>query len=407
MNQKPNRTAASGHYKVAVVEAATDKVVWEMPDWKPNLILTSGMNKKADLPWEDLFSYAVAGSGTTAQYISTGPTEWNQYLLDVYSDGVGYVDLSAGSIAPGDTLVWNASTGIERCIVAIASGTSFLVDPSLVMAAGPVGNTYIAKASRTALDAELKRTNTWFTGWPYCGTVIEGPVVKMRRTFNFGVETAQTTYGELGFTWSDNPAEPLFSRVVLDAPVTVDSGYYLRAFYELQVDHFPDVPSLISVPITPITSSAYMCIQSFAGTCTSYVATNGSSSGTPLVEGLEKNQTQWAFISDSQAELQSFGTHTFPMVDGPTIAKKQTTKEPYRDKSFFFVRAATFEPGDFVGLARLYGMSGAGIYASWDQYYVGMKLLPDTPEAWMDVTASDQVLVRWSYSWARIFSDQP
>lgn len=412
MNTKPNKTAATGRYKVAVVDAATNQVVWEMNDWKSNMILTSGMDKKSELPWEDLFTHAVAGNGTTSNYISTGDTVWFQYL-QVFSDGVKNVNLMAGSIVPGDTLVLDGPGGYERCIADIINGTAFSPDESLFQAAGAWTNLSIAKTSRTQLDNELKRTGAggastaWFVGWPYCGTVIEGPIVKMRRTFDFSVDGAQTTYNEIGFTWSEDPAEPLFSRILLDEPVVVDSGHFLRAFYELQVDHFPDIPSMISVPIMPITSTAMMCIQGFSGTCTSYVATNGSSSGTPLVEGLDKNSSQYAFISDSQAELQTFGTYWNPTTDGPTFAKRLATKEPYRGKSFYIVQSATFEPGAFVGLSRLYGMCGNNVPWSWETYYVGMKMLSDTYEPYMTVTPNDQVLVRWTYGWGRTFGDMP
>lgn len=402
MKNQLNRASASGHYKVAVVEAASDKVVWESPEWKPNLILTPGMDKKASLPWEDLFTHAAIGTGTTPNYISTGDTVWNHSWQDVTSDGVKNVNLASGSIVPGDALVVN-----DAVVVSITSGTSFLTDPSRIAFAGPWTNTYIAKASRTQLDSEVKRTNTWYTGWPYCGTVIEGPLVKMRRTFNFGIETAPTTYGEVGFTWSPNPAEPLFSRVVLDTPVLVNAGFYLRVFYELQVDHYPDVGTYLTIPLFSMSGAGGVCIQSFAGTCTSFVSTNGSSSGVPLVEGLEKGAEQWAFISDSQSVLWSFGTHWNPTEDGPTFAKVRSTKEPYRNSSFFFVRAATFTPGVFLGAVRLMGMSGDLLPGSWDQFYIGVNFDPSTDPASITLDTTDQLLLRWQYGWTRLYSDVP
>lgn len=405
MKKELNKTSARGQYKIAVVEAVTGKTVWEMPEWRPNLILTKGMDKKASLPWEDLFTHACAGSGTTANYISTGSTVWTHYGPDVYSDSVAYVDLSAGSVVPGDTLVVSPTT--ERCIVSIASGTSFIVDPSLWSSDGPWTNSSIAKASRTALDAELKRTNTWVTGWPYCGTVINGAAVCMRRTYNFGVESAQATYGEVGFTWSPDAAEPLFSRIVLDAPVTVDAGFYLRAFYELQVTHSPSTPSYITIPIAPNLTAGVINIQAFAGTCTSYVATNGSSAGTPLVEGLDKVASPKCFISDSQAVIHNFGTFHPPTEDGPNYAEVATTKEPYRDKSFFFVRAATFVPGDFTGLMRLHGLIGSNSVA-WNTYFCALHVDYTTAEVDIhDITASEQVQLRWQFSWSRYFYDIP
>ena len=404
MKNGPNRTSASGRYKVAVVESETGKTVWEMPVWRSNLILTKGMDKKADLPWEDLFTYACAGAGTTSNYISTGTTVWSHSGFDVYSDGKKFVDLSAGSIVLGDTLVVGGPSLPERCIVAISSGTSFLVDSSMGFISGPFSGIYFAKSSRTALDVELKRTNDWFTGWPYCGTVINGAQVCMRRTFDFDVESTQTTYGEVGFTWSPDPSEGLFSRVVLDTTVTVDSGYYLRAFYELQVEHGPFVPTVIAIPIGTISDNGFISLQSFNGTCTSYVATSGSSSGTPLVEGLEKNSSPRAFLSDSQAVLHSFGTNHPPNEDGPLYAEVPTMKEPYRDKSFYFVRQATWTPGEYVGTINLFGMRGS-VGPTWESYFCALHT--DYAGTGIPIVASDQIQVRWVWSWSRFFNDIP
>ena len=55
--------AVSGKYKYEIHDSAG--VVYDSGDWKPNLILNCGMDKVAEMPWAQVFQFAVAGTDPT------------------------------------------------------------------------------------------------------------------------------------------------------------------------------------------------------------------------------------------------------------------------------------------------------------------------------------------------------
>lgn len=379
---------------MAVVEAATGNTVYES-GWTPNIILNTGMNKKAHRAWQDMFLYACAGTGTTPNYTSGGTSTFSVAWNEVTTSGTEVVDLQ-NDAAIGDVLI--IGTTAEVMLSNIVNGT--FAQTNTFMLVGPY-QFNIGHTSRDQLDYEVKRTGTFWQGSGYCGSVIEGQTVKLRRTWNFGVESTQLTYGEVGFSWTDIVAQGLFSRVVLPDPVTVDAGFYLRATYELQVIHYPWQSSYLTSPVFGFTDAGFHAIQAFAGTCTSLIATSGSSVGNPFVEGWPTLGNIQAFLSDYTGPLQESGTYS-NLGDAPyTNAAVTLTGRPYVENSFVRTMEATFVPGTFVGTLRTQGMTGSEDPYDTELFYVYRY---DNPHA---VGINDQVWIVMAFSWARYFYDIP
>ena len=53
-----------GAFKVAVVDAKTDEIVWSQTDWHKNLILNAGMNKIVSTTYAGMFGAGIVGTGT-------------------------------------------------------------------------------------------------------------------------------------------------------------------------------------------------------------------------------------------------------------------------------------------------------------------------------------------------------
>src|SRR5215472_7590495 len=71
-------TKMQGLYKVAVVDSATGKVVWEMPKFEKNLILNGGMDLVNSTRWADLLLAGICGTGTRPNSYASGATTASQ-----------------------------------------------------------------------------------------------------------------------------------------------------------------------------------------------------------------------------------------------------------------------------------------------------------------------------------------
>jgi hypothetical protein len=222
----------------------------------------------------------------------------------------------------------------------------------------------------------------------------------MRRTYDFLPEIAPVTYGEIGFSWTATPPD-LFSRVVLPDPVTVDAGHYLRAFYELQVYHWPWGSEIIPDPFfPPLGVSGLSSIQAFAGTCTSSVATTGAGNGNPLVEGIDTVTVIKSFLSDNVEPLREAGTYHDPTEGGSQAILSDITKSTYVTDSFYFTLNSVWTPGEFTGTWAQSGITGADA-PTGSQLFFGYVFDPPYPV----ITAGDQVSLTWLFSWGRGFLD--
>lgn len=95
----------------------------------------------------------------------------------------------------------------------------------------------------TTVTHNQYKTHGWYvtgtdfeTNSVYCGTdwLSSGNQVSLTRTFDYYMELQPVTYTEIGFKESPSSRE-LFSRIVLDDPIRLRAGQYLRLAYQLLV----------------------------------------------------------------------------------------------------------------------------------------------------------------------------
>tara|TARA_R110000851_G_scaffold52364_12_gene124672 strand:+ start:1347 stop:6146 length:4800 start_codon:yes stop_codon:yes gene_type:complete len=100
-----------------------------------------------------------------------------------------------------------------------------------------------AAAGHTDITHNQYKTHGWYvtgtdfeTNSVYCGTdwLSSGNQVSLTRTFDFYMELQPVTYSEVGFKEAP-AARELFSRIVLDDPIRLRAGQYLRLAYQLLV----------------------------------------------------------------------------------------------------------------------------------------------------------------------------
>lgn len=229
---------AKGRYKVQVMD---ENGVVSDTDWKPNLILDSGLDKIAYMPWAQAFQIAVAGTSTTPTKDDT-QSAGNQAgtLVSITTGGYGFTSQDVGKL-----IYWPAVNQSAK-ITAFISASSVNVSDSKTVA----DNYFVLyRVNQTALTSQVKQNNYYLEGPNYCGHEVIGNVVRLYRTFDFHMEFSSRTYGEIGFKESPG-ATQLFSRVVLNPTQTIRAGQFLRVNYELYVTLSPSSPNYKQAPIS-------------------------------------------------------------------------------------------------------------------------------------------------------------
>ena len=246
---------AQGRLRVQLVKADADRPCWDS-GWLKNLLLNQGMNGLATRYWADSFTAAALGtSAALPMKISGGATTITQSNVTVTLSGGSFTFSS-----PADNKkIIKFGSGQVVHIVAVTSPTTATVDTSAVVGATTFE---VYQTTQTGLQAEVQRSNTYYTSLGGCATVLGAPnTVVMRRTFDFLAEGAPIIYNEVGLSWTITAGNNLFSRVILPAPVTVPAGYRVRLVYELTLVLSPSAATVRAVaidgwPILPATTTA-------------------------------------------------------------------------------------------------------------------------------------------------------
>ena len=101
----------------------------------------------------------------------------------------------------------------------------------------------MVNTGHTKVTHNQYKTHGWYvtgtdfeTNSVYCGTdwLSSGNQVSLTRTFDYYMELQPVTYTEVGFKEAPSSRE-LFSRIVLDDPIRLRAGQYLRLAYQLLV----------------------------------------------------------------------------------------------------------------------------------------------------------------------------
>ena len=364
-----------GFYKVAVV-GDDNKVVWEQEKWGKNLIVNSGMDSIAAIPYASVFYYGDAGTGVRPNYVSslgtmaTADGAGNVYLFIPTGSTFGDLQYFTQSIEgytqttqPGDVIQF--TDGTNALILTVSSGSLTVNSPITI---NPSQSFTIWKTSQSDLQDHQKYAgatgvtdSTVVNGWPQTGTSSSLNNVVHARTFDFPKEVSLTQYTEVGTRYNLG-AGSLFSRIVLPNSVSVDVNQRLRLSYQLQVTWQPTQSiyrpniSVTGWPVYPSTNTnGSESIQNFDTNINpaspnpffvSYVLSSGISSGGNGV--IEPVSTPSMFISTNTQSLQPFGLSFDRTVNSSATVNltNATTLLPYTSLNFYNDRMATFAVGE-------------------------------------------------------------
>jgi hypothetical protein len=244
-------TSAKGRYKCRVMNA-DGSCAFEHPKWLPNLILDSGLDKVAYMPWAQTFQFCVAGTGTTPTKVTTASNA---------SQSGTTVTITAGSYSftnaiVGKLLYW-PGTNQSAKVTAYTNTTTVTVDRSQTVSAASFD---VYNVDQTALVTPYSMNMRYQVGEGMCGTIIEGDTVTMFRTFDFYLESSPVQISEIGFKESPK-ASTLFSRVVLPDIIFLSPGQWLQVSYQLSIKLAPATPNgksptVTGWPVLPSTTTA-------------------------------------------------------------------------------------------------------------------------------------------------------
>lgn len=350
---------ARGYFRMQVLEGDTKAVVHDT-GFKRNLILDQGLDMIASLAWCDTFLVCVIGNGTTPTTDSGGASTVSQSGTTVSVDS-GSFTFAVGDV--GKLIRWD-SGGQTAKILAYIGTDSVTVDTSATVSAGTFA---MYRVNQTGLASEIKRTNSYVGGAGNCQTVVVSNTLQHRRTWDFAAEAGSATYRELGVSPYYASGNNLFSRILLDTPVSLLAGQILRVTYELHVTLTPTTPQSLTANIagwpvlpavdtngvqqwqyvgmssvgsggttTPYDIAGY-CMEPAFGNGISFSVPNGSS--TPPTTSTLTVAGAYIFLSNNNAAPAAFGTavnrSTTRALGGSSLLG-YTAGNFYRDKTYTY-----------------------------------------------------------------------
>lgn len=327
-----------GYYKVAVVDDATEKVVWEMPDFERNLILNGGMDLIASNRWADLFLYGIVGTGTRPNSIDSGATNASQSTTTVTASG-GSINFTTDA-AVGDVIKWGS--GETANVVSITDSTHVTVDVSQTVASG---HFVIWKTAQTGLQTETRRSNTYLTGSGNCGTTVVSNAVQMKRTIDFPTEVGPVTYTEVGFSPVVTANTSVFSRILLSVPIPVSAGQRIRLVYQLNVSLTPTSPASKTAaiggwPVAPSVNTDGT--EQVQGVLTSSVDTAGATVFSAACMDPSDTAFTTMFVSPSSAALGTIGG-AIPDRSANAGVASPVTKAAYTNGQYYIDKTGVFD----------------------------------------------------------------
>ena len=414
-----------GFYKISVVDATTDEVKWES-DWNKNLILNQGMNELPQRLVCNVFTVALAGTGSRPNSISGGTSTITQSgatirlapiagLLDFTSSvmSASHVYYSA-SAQVGDMIVYSST---ESMITEVDSnGINLTLNTSYSFSDERTFTIY--KTSQRGLQGEVKRYGSYLTGVGNCGTTSSSySNYTFRRTYDFLSESILRTYTEVGTSWSaTQTGSNVFSRIVLPTPVDVDVGFKLRMVYDLQVTISPATPVYFTASISgwphPLgTATSTIATQSIQMPFMSAVNTIGGQSAVggnynildpASIAGSSPGNFN-LFASSNSQSLASIGSAVDRGNDAEYLVSNTTSSyiinSFYIDKTGVFIEEVLNIPN--IRSIGVGGVPGGGSYSPWLATRQGFCVLFNEPQLKLD---TQQLSITFRSSWGRVLS---
>lgn len=155
----------------------------------------------------------------------------------MYSFKVKRADGTVEDLGHQKNLILN--TGIDRIYAASSIGSpwvDFGGGTMLTFARVGTGSTAVTAAD-TALATQTASTSTQITSGASRGITYnnaEGSAV-FKRTYQFAAASGSSTIREVGIGWTASTASTLFSRIVLNTPISLNTGDVLFVVYNLKV----------------------------------------------------------------------------------------------------------------------------------------------------------------------------
>lgn len=401
---------AQGFYRVAVVDAATDKVIWEMPEFKKNLILNQGMDLVATTVWANVMKIAVAGTGTRPNSIASQTDTASQSGTTVTK--VGAVTDFTTDAAVGDIIKF--STLEEAIVTSVTDANHVQVTPSQT-----VGSTSftIWKTAQVGLQTETKRAgngspvgSAYLTGTGNCGTTFSGNIVSHRRTFDFATEVGLVNYTEIGVATSTTVVNTnVFSRVLLDSAVPVDNGQKLRVIYQLNITFNPGTPSSKSATISgwPVSPAAGTAgteqVQAWilATISSSDGGTSTDSGGLTALDPTGSGSVA-VWCSPSSAALGTVGTspdRSTNAGESPVVTLASYTSGSYQRDKTGVLAVATIPRNDIRSMG--FGTTGPNVFFSYQAAHIAFTFLFNEAQT---KTNTQTLSLTFRFSWSRVLA---
>jgi hypothetical protein len=216
-------------YQIRVRDAESGAVVRELPKRK-NLIMDGGLDAYATNEFCNLFSQAIAGTGTTPTSRASNPITITQAANVIVSNSAFFTSADVGRIIKyGD--VGSGAGGAQYYITAFTNSTTVTVSGSATVTTPQY--CVIWYVNQTTMAAKVKATSTYaLTG---NGTVvtISGNTCSLAHTriFIFSAEAGTITYQEIGWSWNGTN---IFGRDLIEpAGVTLIAGQQLEVTLEV------------------------------------------------------------------------------------------------------------------------------------------------------------------------------
>lgn len=403
----------AGYYRVSIVDGKTGEVVWQQPELQKNLILNQGMDAVYSKYYAELSLVAISGDGSRLNYIDPAGSTLSQTgttitLIPTGSGtGLNHLTESFGNysiaVQAGDVIEYaTGSGGVTTVTVTGVSDLTASVDTSLTIS--PSQSFTIWKTTQTLLQHEIQRSNTYLLGSANIGQTDTTGSRTYYRTYDFLTESVQKIYREVGVGWSTTSASAtVFSRVVLDAPVTVDVSQKLRVFYQLYVGFSPtssyNRPSVVvsGWPVSPsTTTNGSESIQQFLA---SIMLSDGTAAGgSAVLDPNSSGTTCQFFISHISASLQPWGSAVDRTGTAPTAAIASSTKLAYTNGSYTCDKTATFSAESWDGTnIRSMGM-GRALFLP---YEAGNQAFAFVFEQSQSKANTQTLTLAYRWTWAR------
>jgi hypothetical protein len=152
----------------------------------------------------------------------------------MYSFKVKRADGTVEDLGHQRNLITNI--GIDRIFNFAATTSAVPFAELAIFARIGTGNT-AASVNDTALQTQTASSNTFVTSAGACGTTVntaEGSATH-KRTFQFAAAGGSSTINEVGMGWTASTASTLFSRIVLNTPISLNTGDILYVIYTLKI----------------------------------------------------------------------------------------------------------------------------------------------------------------------------